>query len=105
MERGYTRESVEKLAGWIMDVLDVVWMVVARSWFTDSLLYSTSLQNGRIQVYRRVVQEEAVGCPPFPAPCAVRVAKFGKPTILIFIQVLGVPPIECHPPGFPPVSS
>ena len=39
--------------------------------YTDSRLFASS-QHGCLQVYRRVVQEEAVGCPPFLASCEVR---------------------------------
>lgn len=30
-----------------------------------------SSQHGRVQVYRRAIQKEAVGCAPLPPPCAV----------------------------------
>jgi hypothetical protein len=32
----------------------------------------SSLQDGRVQVHRRAVQEETVGCSPFPPPRSVR---------------------------------
>ena len=39
---------------------------------TDHLVPpSLSSQHGRIQIHRRVVQKEAVGCPPIPPPCSV----------------------------------
>lgn len=59
--------------GWVGEGLDDnldLWTTL-----TDSAaafcFHLCSSQDGRIQIYRRAVQKEAVGCPPFPPPCAV----------------------------------
>jgi hypothetical protein len=47
-------------------------------WRTDELThYICSLQDGRVQVYRRVVQEETIGCPPLSPSCSVSSPLFG----------------------------
>jgi len=48
-----------------------------------------SLQDGRVQVYRRVVQEETIGCPPLSPPCSVSSSLFDAIFLLYVCMVTG----------------
>jgi hypothetical protein len=63
-------------------------------------LHISSLQYGRVQIHRRVVQEETVGCPPLPPSRSVcsTVSSGIKPWLILHLQVLGIPSIERYPP-------
>ena len=65
----------------------------------------TSSDHGCVQVHRRALQEEAVGRPPIPAPRSVRciICWYLGNITLKRAQVLGVPPVERHPPRFAPL--